>query len=351
MRLLCVEDEAPLREDIVEYLRMQSYEVDEAECGEDAIDQMNRHDYDLILCDIKMPRMDGYDLLSQVRQVDGYTHTPFIFLTAYGEREDRIRAHTIGCDAFITKPVDMKVLDAMLKAHVERSRARAHTSYQMLQASHNHTMCVLDDALNGSLSDISMLLIDLQERQPHLLLSATQEKVMQHTSSLHAYYSALQLQSGSYHIEEESCVLENLIKAAVDEARQYNSDALVYYQSKQRFPSLLHGDPRLLRRVLSGLYGAILHATSSAECTDVIAGEGVVRLTVCDHPAMLDDPDYIAIAEATDLSNVAHAVRDRLVTIVFAMQVAHIHRGRIELCLWPENQLAVRLILPQTTQE
>jgi CheY-like chemotaxis protein len=67
MRLLCVEDEAALRGDIVEYLRMHAYEVDEADSGEAAIAQLNSNRYDLVLCDIKMPNMDGYELLRQVR--------------------------------------------------------------------------------------------------------------------------------------------------------------------------------------------------------------------------------------------------------------------------------------------
>ena len=62
MRLLCVEDEVSLREDIAEFLRMKSYDVDEASNGQEAIDQLNRNRYDLVLCDIKMPNMDGYDL-------------------------------------------------------------------------------------------------------------------------------------------------------------------------------------------------------------------------------------------------------------------------------------------------
>src|SRR5688572_19170492 len=106
MRLLCVEDEPALREDIAEFLRLQSYEVDEAASGEEALRRLSTGHYDLILCDIKMPRMDGYELLRHVRTENALVTTPFLFLSALDERDNKLQAFETGCDGYLTKPVD-----------------------------------------------------------------------------------------------------------------------------------------------------------------------------------------------------------------------------------------------------
>jgi DNA-binding response OmpR family regulator len=93
MRLLIAEDEADLAEALAAFLEKNQYAVDTVHDGEDAYDYASNGDYDALILDIMMPKMDGLQVLKRLRQ-EGCT-TPVMLLTAKGEREDRI----VGCAA------------------------------------------------------------------------------------------------------------------------------------------------------------------------------------------------------------------------------------------------------------
>ncbi len=202
MRLLCIEDESALREDIVEYLRMQSYEVDEAENGAQALEQLSRNRYDLVLCDIKMPTMDGYEVLQQVRRENHHITTPFIFLTAFNEKDNKKRAHQTGCDAYLTKPIDFSLLDDILKSNIQRQRERDFLFQSTLQSLQSHVVSVLDKELSGALQETSMKISALRQDAPlmtpemmDLQLAQLEKQSQQQYFELHMLHSALSLQA------------------------------------------------------------------------------------------------------------------------------------------------------------
>lgn len=110
-KVLCIEDEEDLLFDICAELRDAGYEVVSADNGADGLRLIRSEIPDIVLCDIRMPIMDGYELLSIIRaSKDDWSCTPFIFLTAYGEREDMLRGLRAGADDFLTKPIDYDVM-------------------------------------------------------------------------------------------------------------------------------------------------------------------------------------------------------------------------------------------------
>lgn len=120
-RILCVEDELGFREDLVEYLRLKQFQVDEASNGQEALKLLAQSTYDLVLSDINMPQMGGFELLMQSRQ---HTDAPFIFLTALSDRHDHVKGRDLGCEDYLTKPVDFEVLVASLKARLAHQQAQ-----------------------------------------------------------------------------------------------------------------------------------------------------------------------------------------------------------------------------------
>lgn len=124
--ILCIEDEAEIREFIVEELEASGYEMLEAGNGRQALDTLKERTPDLILCDINMPVMNGYDLLDEVRaRHPELTHTPFIFLSAFNERDHVIEGKSRGADDYLTKPIDYELLHATVEARlaqIERIR-------------------------------------------------------------------------------------------------------------------------------------------------------------------------------------------------------------------------------------
>ncbi len=119
--ILCIEDEADIRHDIAEELRQNGYDVVEAGSGEDGLEALTRHRPDLILCDITMPGMSGFDLMEDLRRNHPrYAETPFILLSALAEREDVVAGLDRGADDYLTKPVDFELLLMKVKSSLRQ---------------------------------------------------------------------------------------------------------------------------------------------------------------------------------------------------------------------------------------
>ena len=108
-RILLVEDEQDNREILTDLLSSLGYWVEEAEDGEAALAKL-KLDIDLVLCDISMPGMDGYDLVRRIRELFGFYELPVIMVTGMAGQEDRLRAVEAGANDFIAKPVDLTEL-------------------------------------------------------------------------------------------------------------------------------------------------------------------------------------------------------------------------------------------------
>ena len=136
--ILCVEDEAELRADIAEELRASGYAVAEAEHGEAALARIGEAAPDLVLCDINMPRMDGFALLRRLREErPDLADTPFLFLTALADRRDMVAGKEAGADDYLVKPIDYDVMLATIAARlrqVDRMRSKAMAEMEAARA-------------------------------------------------------------------------------------------------------------------------------------------------------------------------------------------------------------------------
>lgn len=121
MRLLLAEDERELSNALSVILRHSHYSVDVVDNGADALDYALGGDYDGLILDIMMPKMDGLQVLKALRE-QGIS-TPALFLTAKTEVDDRIRGLDMGADDYITKPFDMGELLARVRAMTRRGDA------------------------------------------------------------------------------------------------------------------------------------------------------------------------------------------------------------------------------------
>lgn len=121
MKILVVDDERLIRNVIREYLENEKYEVVEAENGFDALRVLETNKVDLIILDIMMPRMDGFETLKEIRKTKD---TPVIMLSAMKEEEDKLSSFNLGVDDYITKPFSPKELVARVKAHLKRTNGK-----------------------------------------------------------------------------------------------------------------------------------------------------------------------------------------------------------------------------------
>lgn len=119
MKILICDDEVLIREVIKEYLLVEKYEVLEAENGLEALDLVKKNDVDLVVMDIMMPKMDGYQAVREIRKIK---NVPFIMLSARSEEFDKLLGFEIGVDDYVTKPFSPKELIARIKAVTKRTQ-------------------------------------------------------------------------------------------------------------------------------------------------------------------------------------------------------------------------------------
>ncbi|MFC5386197.1 response regulator [Aquamicrobium segne] len=119
--VLCVEDEQTLRRDIADELSEAGYAVLEASNGRQALDLLRNARPDLILCDISMPDLNGYDLLKAVHAKGAdYAGIPFVFLSALGDPREIVEGKRLGADDYLVKPIDYDLLLATVHARLRQ---------------------------------------------------------------------------------------------------------------------------------------------------------------------------------------------------------------------------------------
>ncbi len=121
-RLLIVDDEVNIRAVVREYAEFEEYEVDEAANGMEAVEKCRQNDYDLIIMDVMMPKLDGYSASKEIKK---HKDIPIIMLSARGEEYDKLFGFEIGADDYVVKPFSPKELMARVKAVLLRSKAAA----------------------------------------------------------------------------------------------------------------------------------------------------------------------------------------------------------------------------------
>jgi len=121
--ILLVEDEDQLRRVMKDLLEREGYSIVEAADGVQALEQVDRHNPDVILLDLNLPGMDGYGVLQHLRSRPGTSTVPVIVLTAKGDEDNEVRVLKLGADDFLTKPFRARALSARLESVISRRRS------------------------------------------------------------------------------------------------------------------------------------------------------------------------------------------------------------------------------------
>jgi DNA-binding NarL/FixJ family response regulator len=122
LTILIVDDDLGIRLSVSDYLELAGYSVVMSENGQNALAMVNQHQPHLIVTDVTMPQMDGYELIRQVRRQPAFRLLPVIFLTARTNTDERIKGYQLGCDAYLPKPFELNELTAVVRNLLERSQ-------------------------------------------------------------------------------------------------------------------------------------------------------------------------------------------------------------------------------------
>lgn len=120
VRILVIEDEQPLLNDLLEMLEYSSFDASGSKDGYEAIELARTQPPDLILCDIMMPAIDGYEVLKRLRENETTASIPFIFITAKGDRESMRYGMNLGADDYLTKPFTFDELTEAIRTRLKR---------------------------------------------------------------------------------------------------------------------------------------------------------------------------------------------------------------------------------------
>lgn len=128
MRLLIVEDEVDLLTSLAKAMREEGYAVDTAPDGEEGLYKAENSDYDAIVLDVMLPKVDGWGVLQKLRKT---RKTPVLMLTARDQTRDRVRGLDTGADDYLVKPFDLSELIARLRAIIRRSAGQTRNVIEL----------------------------------------------------------------------------------------------------------------------------------------------------------------------------------------------------------------------------
>lgn len=235
-KVLIIEDEKNIRENIEEILQLKNYEVKTADNGKTGIMEAMLFEPDIILCDIMMPEMDGYEVIQLIRQNKNTTNIPFIFLTAKSERQDTRKGMNLGADDYLTKPFKINELTDAIETRLQRAEKIEKTIEQKIaeiQKQMNQTAShEYNTPLNGILgfTDLMIEYIDSFDKKRILeLLDGIKESGLRLQKTLQniLFYNNLQSLNANptkkrFFTEGDISLFEDAVKSiAVNIAKNY----------------------------------------------------------------------------------------------------------------------------------
>ncbi len=236
MTILAIEDDPGIRETLGDLLSLHGHDVLLATDGPSGVALAERRP-DLVLCDIGLPGMDGYDVIATLQRSSTTRDIPFIFLTAHAQREDQRKGMSLGADDYITKPFTAQELLAAIDARVRRQRPLRERIEQLAgerrrQATANWAHELLTP-LNGILGGLELIELEADTIRPAelreflgIIRGAAEEelrlarKIMRH----HELESQIAIPAESR--RKDRCVASDAIRAGVARAARSRANDL-----------------------------------------------------------------------------------------------------------------------------
>ncbi len=136
-RILVIDDEAPIRRTLKEILEYEKYQISVAADGREGLEMIENEKFDLILCDIKMPRIDGLEVLKKALE---FTDSPIVMISGHGNIDTAVESIKLGAFDFITKPLDLNRLLITIRNAMDKSRLMSETRVLKKKVSQKYEM-------------------------------------------------------------------------------------------------------------------------------------------------------------------------------------------------------------------
>jgi two-component system, sensor histidine kinase and response regulator len=351
-KIVLIEDEAPLRSEVAEWLMFEDYEVFEAEDGVVGTQTIFQHLPDLILCDIMMPRLDGYGVLLETKSNPATIATPFIYMTAKASHDDLREGMTSGADDYITKPFTrQELLDAIQKQLQKRVMREQYYEAQIQQVqqalAHEHEQRLLKAKLVGMFShdfrnplstilSSNSLLRDyadrLDEQRRLIHLNRIDASVRQLLQMLDDMLIVTQMETGSLQFKPEPLNISHIIQNIAEEFQTINGEVCnIIYESEVN--TVVLADIRLIRQIASNIISnAIKYSPLGGEVRITLEEQGSdYVLTVQDHGIGIDLEDQQYLFNAFKRGSNVGKISGTGLGLAIVKEAVAIHNGFVRL--------------------
>ncbi len=351
-KILLIEDEGPLRTEVAEWLTFEGYDVVQAEDGIKGVDLAFSYLPDLILCDIMMPRLDGYGVLLEINSNPATVATPFIFLTAKASHEDLRGGMTSGADDYITKPFTLQELLVAIQRQLDKRLAREQWHKREVQQLHDalaqeHEQRIVKAKLVGMFSHdfrnpLSTILssnsllrdyadrLDEQKRLTHLhRIDASARQLLQMLDDM---MIVTQMEAGSLQFSPEALYINQIIQDIVEEFQAINSESCTV-KFESQFNDIVLVDVRLIRQIASNLISnAIKYSPPAAEISVTLEADGGnCVLTIQDYGIGIEAEDQERLFNAFQRGSNVGRVTGTGLGLAIVKQAVCLHGGTIQL--------------------
>lgn len=166
-KILIIEDEAAIRRVLVKILSEEndSYQVDEAEDGAAGLEKIKNNDYDLVLCDIKMPKLDGVEVLEEVKKIK--PEIPMVMISGHGDMETAIHTMRLGAFDYISKPPDLNRLLNTVRNALDKKQLVVENKILKKKVSKNYEMIGDSESINH----IKMMIDKVAQTEARVLIT------------------------------------------------------------------------------------------------------------------------------------------------------------------------------------
>jgi len=369
-KVLIIEDEAILRAEVAEWLTFEDYEVITAADGLDGLQTALQHRPDFIICDITMPRLDGYGVLLELRSNPDTASIPFIFVTARAAHEDIRQGMSLGADDYITKPFTrlelLRAIESRLqkKAAVEENYGAEIKQWQQaFEQEHEQRMLKariiamfthdFRNPLSAILASIGLLRNyeeRLSQERKHTHLNKIEGSVRQLLQMLDDMLLVAQMEGGHLEYQPQSLNVAAFVEDIVEEFR-------IIYEDPEwlKFSTTLEIkceiDPRLFRQIAGNLISnAIKYSPSDTDVTVLLMKTAdTIELQVQDKGIGIPEEDLPRLFQPFQRASNVGTLKGTGLGLAIVRQAVALHGGDIVVESKIGVGTTVQVILPYTS--
>lgn len=358
-KILVIEDEAGIRNNLLKLLEENDFDVLEAEDGLAGIKLATEQRPDLILCDVMMPEVDGYEVLTALRSNPVTQTIPFIFLTAKAGKEALRQGMNLGSDDYLTKPFTVNDLLSAIMARLDKQATISRQSQEQLDALRSNISHALSHELrtplNGILGLSEILLEEYDADEP----SENREMLEEiHASGLRLFrviqnfllYAELELAARSPERIEvyrgyETSTKEIIVTQAVQQAQKSNREADLQLMCEEISARI--AAPRLQKLVEELVDNALKFSNTGTPITlaSYLENNRFV-LTVSNKGRGMTAQQIAQVGAYNQFERKLYEQQGLGLGLIIARYLAELHGGKLTIQSVPEQKTTVRVDLP-----